>query len=161
MSYRRKNSALLFVLRALIPYSRENLMLSFRPHQFFNELEKNSRYNQQTLKYAFWQAKHQNLVRETKNQPRLTKQGLEIVKPYLAKVLKGAILMVIFDVPEYKSSERRQLRAFLKSLHFKQVQKSVWVTDKDFKEAIIEVISNLRLQGCVEIYESSRLFPKN
>jgi len=157
---RKKQSALVFILKGLMPYSRENLMLSFSPNRFFNELEKVSGYKQNTLKNAYWRAQKQGFIKETEKITKLTAKGIKEVRPFTAKRLgKNARLMVIFDIPELQAGKRRQLRDILKLWGFKQIQKSVWTTDRDHRTLLIELIADLNLGGCVEVYEGSRLFP--
>lgn len=164
MEYRRrkKQSALIFILKGLIPYSRENMLLAFSPNRFFNELEKISNYQEATLKNAYWRAKDQGLIKETNKSVRLTAEGLKEVRPFVATKLKNNVrLMVIFDIPEQQATKRHRLRDLLKSWEFKQVQKSVWSSDRDHEEDLIEIIAELKLGQHVEIYESARLFPKS
>ncbi len=156
----KKRSALTHVLMAFVPYSRENLMLAYKPSLFFNELEKSSGYRQDTLKNAYWRAQQRGYIKNTGRSPQLTASGLEEVRPFMAKHLgRKARLVVIFDVPEDSRAQRQQLRGLLKSWGFEQIQKSVWATDMDYRELLIEAVAELRLGGCVEIYESLRLFP--
>lgn len=154
----RKKSALKFILLALIPYSRQNLLLSFSPNRFFNELEKQTGYSQKVLKESYKRGQTKGFI-DTK-KPELTRKGYHQIQPFVATKLKhGGRLMVIFDVPEETAAARRRLRDLLKTWRFDQVQKSVWVTDFDYHEALIDAVGDLELGGCVEIYESARLFP--
>lgn len=161
----KPKSALAFVLLGLVPYSRPNMLLAFRPNQFFNELEKISRYKQATLRAAYWRAQQQDLIKQKieqdKNVVRLTEKGRRKIALFVAEKLKSdASLMVIFDIPEDQSSSRRKFRQVLKDWQFSQVQKSVWMTDKDYHEELIEVIKELGLDNYVELYECARHFPK-
>jgi len=158
---RPPQSVLTTILKALIPYSRENLMLSFSPNRFFNELEKTSSYRQSTLKNAYWRAHRQGLIEETEKTAKLTAKGLEEMRPFMAESLgKDARLMIIFDIPEIESAKRRRLRDLLKLWGFKQIQKSVWSTDSDFRDLLTETVTELKLGGYVEVYESNRLLPR-
>jgi CRISPR-associated endonuclease Cas2 len=65
--------------------------------------------------------------------------------------------MVIFDIPEDYSYLRQKFRGILKHLGFDQIQQSVWMTDRDYEDIVVETISNLGLNDCVEIYEAVRL----
>lgn len=161
----REKSALVYVLIALIPYSKPNLLLSFKPSLFFRELEKISRYKQKTLREAYYRAQQQGLIERRAQQAEdialLTAKGRRKVAGFVAQELQGnAKLMIIFDVPEDESDKRRRFRSILKQWQIKQVQKSVWATDKDYREELIELIKELELSGCVELYECARLFPK-
>lgn len=161
MKQRKKHSALIFVLKSMIPYSQENIMLGFKPNQYFNELEKVSGHKRATLKNAYWRAQQQGYLDSSGKQPKLSAKGLKEVQPFLAKHLGNqARLLVIFDVPENKRAARNQLRAQLNYWGFEQIQKSVWASDMDYRELLIETIGELQLGGCVEIYESVKLFPR-
>src|SRR5436190_22049908 len=128
MQRTRQKSALILILKALLPYSRENLLLSFSPNRFFNELEKTSSYKRKSLEETFRRAQKRGLVKKSAKTARLTNLGQQTVAPYVAKRFKNdGKMMIIFDIPETKSAERAQLRWLLHKWHFNQVQKSVWV----------------------------------
>lgn len=155
----KKKNALTFVLLALIPYSRQNLLLSFSPNRFFNELERESGYNQAALKVAYRRGQQRGLIKKSVT-PQLTSRGLFAIQPFVATQLQNnAALMVIFDIPENRAADRQRFREMLKKWQFAQVQKSVWVTDLDYRESLISVITDLKIGRYVEIYESARLFP--
>ena len=61
--------------------------------------------------------------------------------------------MVIFDIPEVNKYKRQQLRLLLKQLEFKQVQKSVWVSQKDSREYLNAEIKRLNLNKDVLLFE--------
>lgn len=157
----RERSPLIYVLIGLIPYSKPNLLLTYRPNQFFRELEKISKYKQSTLRSAHWRAQRQGLVIKREDLITLTAKGRLKVAPFVAKKFSGqGQLMIIFDIPEDQSSKRQKFRQVLKEWQFKQIQKSVWSTNKDYRDELMELIKQLNLDGYVQLYESSRLFPK-
>ncbi len=159
MRPRKCQSTLIFLLKALIPYSRENMMLSFSPNQFFNELEKASSYKRKTLYEAARRAEQQGLIERRQQIISLSAAGKSKVRPYVATKLKNdARLMIIFDVPEENSTTRQRLRRVLKEWGFKQVQKSVWITDYDHRESVSELTDLLELNGCIRLYECSLLY---
>lgn len=156
----RKNSALVFILKGLMPYSRENMMLSFSPNRFFNELERTSGYKRKTLDETIRRAKKQGLMEKAGPSLRLTALGRRVAEPYIAKQLKnGGKLMIIFDVPENQAAARQKLRSLLRKWGFEQTQKSVWITEYDHRESVRQAVEELGLAGCVELYECARLFP--
>lgn len=67
--------------------------------------------------------------------------------------------MVIFDIPESSAAIRQRLRDLLKELEFKQIQKSVWSTEFDHRETLVEAIAELKAGKYVQIYEAAKLFP--
>lgn len=159
----KEKSALVFILKSLVPYSRESLISGFRPNQFFNELEKISAYKRHTLEVAAQRAIEKGLIEKTRNQQlRLTELGRRTALPYATKRLpKNGQLMIVFDVAETKSIDRQRLRRLLRKWQFKQVQKSVWTSNRDFIEPIKEAVAELGLEDSVELYECARLYPNN
>lgn len=155
-------SAVRTLLKALIPYTRENLLLSYKPNQFFNELERSSGYSRKTLRNAANRASQKGLLRYEDGIPLLTNKGLHAMQPYIAtKLAKQARLMVTFDIPEENSHLRRQLRQLLREWHFEQVQKSVWISQYDYGSVLVEAIEELGLGECVQVFECARLYPKD
>ena len=156
-----RHSALIFVLKGLMPYSRESMLLAFKPNRFFNELEQLSGYSQKTLRTSYYRARRSGMLTIQHDTPRLTTRGKQQLQPFIATRLSGnAQLMVIFDVPETASPVRRQFRLALRKLDFTQVQQSVWMTAYDHRKLIEEIVNELNLENCVQIYEAARLFPK-
>lgn len=150
----RQPGALIFILKGLIPYTRENVMLAFKPNLFFNELEKISRYKKKTLEAALRQAEKQGLIEREANVIHLTDKGKGVVRPFVAEHLPDkARLMVIFDIPEERAIVRAQFRRVLQSWHFNQVQKSVWITSYDHKQSVKEIVLELDIVGYVELFE--------
>ncbi|MBI2589113.1 hypothetical protein HYW35_02840 [Candidatus Saccharibacteria bacterium] len=157
----RERSPLVYVLVGLIPYSKPNLLLAYKPSLFFRELEKASRYKQAALKGAYWRAQQQGLIKQKNNLVKLTEKGRRKIAPFVATELKGNVnLMVIFDIPEDRIDTRRTFRQVLKEWNFKQVQKSVWVTGKDLRDGVVEVVNEMGISDHVQVYESVRHYPK-
>ena len=151
----KQKSALIFILKGLIPYTRENMMLAFKPNLFFNELEKISRYKRRTLEIAMREAEKQRLIERDTKVIRLTEEGRKTVRPFVAKHLpNNAALMVIFDIPEDMATTRARFRRILLSWNFKQMQKSVWITSYDHKASVKELVAELGIENYVEMYES-------
>lgn len=158
MSAQKEKTALTYILLALVPYTRQNILLGFKPHQFFNELERISGYSTPTLRAAFNRAKLSNTFSIEKNHVTLSIQARQIVQPFIAeKLTSGGELMVIFDIPESLTGQRRKFRNILHYLEFQQVQQSVWSTDKDHRSVIFDSILDLDLGDYVQLYEAARI----
>lgn len=158
---KRSQSATIFILKGLIPYTRENILLSFKPHKFFNELEKISGYSKKTFYNASLEAEKRGLIAREGELIKITKKGLETVEPFVAKKLKKHVqLMVIFDIPEEDASKRKRFRSILVEWDFEQIQKSVWASKIDRREALVDVVKELGLEKCVQIFECARHYPK-
>lgn len=156
----QKHPALVYILRGFMPFTRENVLLSFKPARFFAEMEKVSGYSSATLKSTYYRARKDGLF-EIDVVPKLTEKGLRHVRPYVAKHLpNNGRLLVLFDIPENRTNARRAFRNLLRSLGLTMVQKSVWMTADDHRELILETIKALELDGYVELHESVRLHPK-
>lgn len=153
---KKPKSALVFVLKGLIPYTQENLMLAFKPNIFFNELEKISRYKRWTLEKAYYEAERQKLFQRQANIISLTESGRRIVRPFIAERLSNkAKLMVVFDIPEDMAVKRAKFRRIIKQWNFNQVQKSVWITSYDHKDSVKDLLAEMGLKDFVELYECS------
>lgn len=156
---KRLSPATVFVLKSLIPYSKESMLLGFSPNRFFNELEHLDKYSRKEIRNSFYNAKRNSYITDSPI-PKLTAKGRQRLQPYIATKLKGDIrLMVIFDIPEEKAWLRRRFRTLLRELKFKQTQQSVWVTVYDHREVLREACNELELHDYVQVHESALLFP--
>lgn len=152
-----RQSATILILKALIPYTNQNLKLTFSPSEFFNELERTTNLSRRNFIQSFARAKKQNLITGD-SSPVLTVKGKQYVQPFIARQLRGGgQLMVIFDIPEDYGRQRRQLRTLLKYLQFTQTQRSVWVSSNDHVQVLKEAIKDLKLENWVQLYESSQI----
>lgn len=156
MSNNNKPSAIVHILKALVPYAKQNLQLAFNPSEFFDDLERASGISRRTLIQTYARAKKNNLI-EGDRTPSLTLKGRQHVQPYVAKPLDGTQLMVIFDIPESHGEQRRQLRTMLQYLGFSQAQRSVWMSPNDHADLLGETIVDLNLGDWVQVYEVSRM----
>ena len=151
---------MIFMLRGLNPYTEENVLLSFKPSTFFYEMSRVSGHSEAALRNAYYRARKQDLLSGDK-VPKLTEKGMRKLQPYTAKKLgTDARLIVIFDIPEYRLTVRNSFRRLLQSLDFTMVQQSVWMSNTDHRKTLIQAVKEFNLEGCVEIHESLRLFPK-
>ena len=147
-----------YLLIALIPYSKPNMQLAFKPRTFFNELERISKANRRTMYRAMASAQKNGLDERAKGIPLLTKAGEEFGQPLIAKILdKDVSLMVIFDIPEELSYKRRQFRTLLQRLDFEQTQKSVWTSRYDHSDTVKTAISALEIEEFVQIFECAKI----
>lgn len=158
----RKDSALRYILEGLVPYTRTNLLLVYKPNRFFDELDKKSFRSRQTWRNAYWKAQKDGLIEfDDEGRPTLTQKGQQKLKPYKpVKFKNGAELMVIFDIPEDERRKRHHLRLLLRELKFKQVQKSVWVSSLDGRAYIRSEVEQYGLDDYVELFEVHRLKKK-
>lgn len=148
-------STTIYILKALIPFTEENLKLSFKPGLFFADIAKNRNISEKAVRSSLRRAVSSGLVEYNENGiPKLTNQGERVLRPFRAKHLKWSKLMVIFDIPEPDRWKRRQLRAILNEFKFRQVQKSVWISSYDSRTFLKKELKTLNLGKEVKIFEA-------
>lgn len=161
----RSSSPLEHVLKGLIPFTEENMLLAYKPNLFFNELEKIDKkqhkkqtFSRSALKMAYYRARQNGLWEMNANGfPCLTAKGEQKLQRYRPRKIEGASLLVIFDIQEAYRSKRDELRRLLVALKFKQVQRSVWISEYDSRQVLALEISRMNLTEEVIIYESKKL----
>lgn len=151
-----------YLLKALIPYSKANMQLAFKPNAFFNELEKKDRINERSLRSAFYRAEKKGLLTmDADGIPRLTFKGIAATKTYRpSKLDNNAHLLLIFDIPESERTKRDHLRALLRELSFKKIQQSVWASKYDHRQYLAAEIKEYGLENYVVVYEAAKLVIK-
>ncbi|MEK7620066.1 MAG: hypothetical protein AAB413_02395 [Patescibacteria group bacterium] len=68
------------------------------------------------------------------------------------KLPGSQVCLVVYDVPNEGNLGRDALRYFLKRCGFKQVQRSVWSTDRDVVKEVIGFIRSTKITKWVEVY---------
>lgn len=143
------------VLKALIPYTEQNLKLVFKPALFFRDLERITQANRQTLATTLSRAKKRGLVEMENETPVLTSAGLHRIEPVLLPPLLNEYLLVAFDIPESRRYARNQFRAYLRSKGFRQLQKSLWISRLDYSQQIYVTAWRLRISKEVRIFRAN------
>ena len=64
--------------------------------------------------------------------------------------------VVIFDIPEEMSKSRKQLRILLKQGGFKRLQQSVWVSEADTYNTMVEFIKHNKVTTWVNVYYATK-----
>lgn len=154
---RKPKSSLEFIILGLIPYTRPNLLLAFKPHQFFNELERLSGIPKENLKKTYTHAKRRGLISHSPDSTALSLKARQIAEPFIAAQLPNARLMIIFDIPEAHRAQGRIFRRILRQLGCTQVQRSVWMTPRDYRVVLRETIDDLGLGRFVNMYAAEEL----
>lgn len=84
--------------------------------------------------------------------------GSKQLKRYEPQKLKGdASVLVIFDIPEEVRVLRDRLRITLRELKFVQVQQSVWQSNYDVVEYLIDDLERNNLRPYVQVHEAIRI----
>ncbi len=160
----KPNPALIYIIKGLIPYTGENISLAYKPSVFFNELERiidreeKHKISRKSIEATYYRAKRDGYFRVTSEKKVVLDESahhyLELYEP---SQLKGAKLLVTFDIYETERHKRAQLRQLLRVLKFNHVQKSVWTSDYDGRKALLAELEKLELQSNVNIYEAYKL----
>ena len=150
-------------MRAFIPFTEENLLLSYKPNQFFNRLDyldklvQITEANRQTVQSTISRAKRAGLLRvDSDGTPSTTWQGKIKAKVRPTKELHK-YLVIIFDIPELRKKDRNKLRDYLRSNYCEMVQKSVWKTKYDIYDELLEVIEDLQIVSYVSVFLADEL----
>ncbi|NQU83271.1 MAG: CRISPR-associated endonuclease Cas2, partial [Parcubacteria group bacterium] len=65
--------------------------------------------------------------------------------------------IIIFDIPESEKNIRTFFRKFLKEADFVQLQKSVWVTQKDVGDYLIELIYLAKAKKWIHVITATKI----
>lgn len=104
--------------------------------------------------------RRKKLIRTKKTEKglllELTDQGREELFKRLVKerpsLSDGQVCLVFYDIPLDAGSGRDALRYFLKRIGFTQLQQSVWQTDKDVIEEVLDFIRSAKVERWVQVY---------
>lgn len=143
----KQHSTFHILLRALVPYTKENLMLSFKPSQFFSELEKTTGSSRKSLQTAMSRAVKEGFVERDSGVPVLTPKGQARIDkvPNGELMWDGNYFLVVYDIPNEFDYARRRFALELRALGFKQYQKSFWVCKINHTEAITDIMVDLKI----------------
>ena len=150
----RKGSAISYVIAGLIPYTEPNLKLTFKPSLFFKELSERSGLAESTLKNALAKAKKENLLNQRLGKVELKAEAKRLIAKFedsKAVPLDSGYMLVLFDIPQSHDTERRLFVRELKALKFKQIQRSVWASNNDVREIVLDIITELKIGRFVAI----------
>lgn len=67
---------------------------------------------------------------------------------------RGKSTLVIFDIPETARGARQTLRIFLKHGEFKQLQKSVWIVNRDVVPVMRQFLKEFKLTSWVQVFHA-------
>jgi len=157
---KKDHTVLIAVLKAFLPYSRENLMLSFKPRKFFNHLdylEKQTQASRRSLSATISRAKRNGLLK-VDEQGNITTSWRGKIKLSIIPTKKTRnLLIIVFDIPEVLRKNRDLLRLYLKTTLCEQVQKSVWKTKYDIYDELTEIIKDLNISDYVNLFMADEI----
>jgi phage antirepressor YoqD-like protein len=158
-------SSLQYILEGLVPYTEANLLLTFKPSSFFNELEKIDirKRAKASYKSTYYRAiRNGYFTIDTTGRPSLTPKGVKKLKIYKpTKLGNDARVMLVFDIPEVIKFKRERLRATLRELKYIQIQKSVWISEYESWEILKEELDMLDIAQYVDMFEVVKYRPSS
>lgn len=155
---RKINPTLSYVLESLIPFTEANMNLAFRPHAFFNELDRRGKISSHSARNAYYRAKSNGLIIFDGKELVLSARAWHIIGKHTPATLPpDQCLMVIFDIPEEYRQKRRQLRSLLRELRFRQEQRSVWTSANDHREIVLRLINELQITQYTKVFLGQKL----
>lgn len=155
----RKVSVTKELLKALIPYSQQNLKLAYHPNQFFNELEQKTKAKRATLYTTMSRAKKNNLVTVDGETISLRWRG-KIKIGYTKPAIEGSSwTLIVFDIKESRRRLRNEFREYLRISGYKPIQLSVWAAQTTPDKELTGVLDELGLNESVYIFSAKKLFP--
>ena len=85
-------------------------------------------------------------------------QGIQELKetPATAHTEGARWIIIIFDIPEKKRSQRDWVRKTLTTMGFSMMQKSVWIGRAVLPRIFIETLAQKEIMSCVEILEITK-----
>lgn len=137
------------------------------------EIEKNFQKQIKQRYYNFiYKLKQSGLIEERKKEGKkffiITRKGKNKVS-LLNKQAQGNLpknlypkekgdkfIIVIFDVPEKERRKRAWLRAVLKNIGLKMIQKSVWIGKAKIPKQFLDDLFKLKMVDFVEIFEINK-----
>lgn len=94
---------------------------------------------------------------ELKRRKQNEREYLLLHGDYKKEKWDGLWRVVVFDIPEEDKRLRNVLRQTLKVLEFRALQKSVWISKRNFTKELREWLEDLKLTRFVLIFETRDL----
>lgn len=128
-------------------------------------------YKYQTLANKFSSLKHNGYIKEINGNFIITDKGIIFLnskekisfKKFLANKTKNSPkdLLIIYDIPEDKKSERNWFRRHLKDFHFIMIQRSVWVGPSPLPKDFLEYIKSIKIGNSFKTFKLAKGYPIN
>lgn len=120
----------------------------------------------ETIKSTCYQLKYKGHVTYVKGRnaapsAKLTKAGLERIESILPQYRErrpwdGRLYLVTYDVPEEQRQKRDDLRYFLKKIGCGLLQRSVWITPYNPKEALEKIVRDCNIVGDIIVSDTGK-----
>ncbi|MES2223761.1 MAG: hypothetical protein V4469_02390 [Patescibacteria group bacterium] len=123
--------------------------------------------NKQSLKSSFYRLSRGGYIEKEASGWRLTETGKKYLKsdhsnyktfssPFKKESPKN--LIVIFDIPEERRSERDWFRSHLRRFDYLMIQRSVWVGPSPLPKEFQDYLKKLKLKSCLKTFKLSKSY---
>ncbi|HEY5588385.1 MAG TPA: CRISPR-associated endonuclease Cas2 [Candidatus Paceibacterota bacterium] len=123
------------------------------------------KYKNKSIRDTIDRLKRKNIIEKEISGIILSKYGKEYVKKKFdslkqfdkpENISKEKNLLVMFDVPTERKSEREWLRWHLKKFGYIMIQQSVWVGPSPLPKEFNNYIKSIKLDNCIKTFKLER-----
>jgi DNA-binding transcriptional regulator PaaX len=127
------------------------------------------KFPQRSMRTAIDRLKRKNIIEKELSGIVLSKYGKEYVRRKIdslkqfskpENISKNKNLLLMFDVPTERKSEREWLRWHLKKFGFVIIQKSVWVGPSPLPKEFKDYVEKIKLDKCIKTFKLAKSFTK-
>ena len=138
-------------------YNKEEFLLEEKVKLavLINRLQKNGLVKKEKIigRKAFWVTTSDGLEKILKLEEKLLRRKQKNLPPTNYPMLVSKrMTVIVFDISEKEKHKRGWLRAVLKRLNFKMLQKSVWVGNNQLPPDFIRDLKTLKIINQVKIF---------
>jgi CRISPR-associated endonuclease Cas2 len=119
-------------------------------------------YGNQSVKNSFSRLHSRNFIKYDEGYIKITKEGKEYVKKKntflhsfysTLNEVQEKNLLVLFDIPEKRRSERNWFRLHLKRFGYIMIQQSVWVGPSPLPKEFVKYVKEIKLQESIKTFK--------
>lgn len=125
-------------------------------------------YKYQTLANNCSELKYKGYIKELNGNCLITHKGEDFLNKKNRFILKKFMpnktdkdpkdLLLLYDIPEDKKSEREWLRRELRKFYFVMIQRSVWVGPAPLSEEFLEYLKSVGLKDNIKTFKLAKGF---
>lgn len=119
-------------------------------------------YSNQSVKNSFSRLHSRKLIQYDGQYIKITKDGKEYIKKKntflhsfysTLNEVQEKNLLVLFDIPEKRRSERNWFRMHLKRFGYIMIQQSVWVGPSPLPKEFVKYVKEIKLQESIKTFK--------
>lgn len=123
--------------------------------------------NEGSVRSAFSRLKHEGHIAKGPNGWKVTASGKTFLeqKRNILRCFRSSFkktsprnLLVMFDIPESRKTERHWFRWHLKKFNYIMIQKSVWVGPSPLPKEFTDYVKEIKLNSCIKTFKLARSY---